>query len=87
MAGKQSWLDARLDALFAYRLPQQLSVLLYKNGERLALGAPRCERPAGHAAPNAAQPLLRCWPQQGGICAPWRSELPRRGRAEACSRV
>jgi hypothetical protein len=27
------WLE-RLDALFAYRLPQQLAVLLYKNGGR-----------------------------------------------------
>lgn len=37
--GKQHW-EARLDALFAYRLPQQLGVLLYKNGEQADASAP-----------------------------------------------
>jgi hypothetical protein len=31
--GRKAWLESRLDALFSYRLPQQLAVLVYKNGE------------------------------------------------------
>ena len=45
--GKQGWLEAQLDALFAYRLPQQLSVLLYKNGALSAQRAAVVVAPGG----------------------------------------
>jgi hypothetical protein len=60
------WLDARLDALLGYRLPQQLVALLYKNGgrhdrpraaagrRRRGGGAPRAGAAAAPAAAGRA---------------------------------
>lgn len=60
MAAKhREWLARGLDAAFAYRLPQQLMVLLYKNGAHWLALTPTYALWAAAGEPTHPAPLLR----------------------------